>query len=255
MNSQARREAIIEALERRERLTTNELARDFGVSEMTIRRDLTALAEEGRVKRRHGTAELAHTVGAEPRYAAKQVVNAALKAQIARYAAERFVRDGQILLLEGGTTVTAMVPHLRSRRELTVVTNGLFTTNELSRLLPGSTALCTGGVLRDVSFTFVGPTAEAFFDSFHGNVVFASASGLTLEHGFTDPSPIETAVHRRMNAAADRSIALIDSSKFGVTSLVQVAPPDGFDIVVTDAGAPPEIVAGLRELGVEVHVI
>ncbi|MDR2348313.1 MAG: DeoR/GlpR family DNA-binding transcription regulator [Bifidobacteriaceae bacterium] len=255
MNMVERRRAILSILEAQAEAGTSGLSRRFDVSEMTIRRDLTALEAQGLVQRTHGGVVLGHTAGAEPRYLAKQKVNATLKARIARYAAERLVNDGDILLMEGGTTVTAMAQSLRGKRDLTVVTNGLYTAHELSYLLPEVTVLCTGGVLRDTSFTFVGPTAEAFFESFRGDKLFVSATGLSLEHGFTDPNPIEAAVRARMQEAAREVVALIDSTKFGLTSLVQTAPADGVNVVVTDAGAPRETLRELAQLGVEVHVV
>lgn len=255
MRNVERREQILRHLETHERATVAELSERYRVSEMTIRRDLDALRAQGRVQRSHGAATLAPTPVAEPRYAAKQKVNAALKARIARYAAEHLVDDGDILMLEGGTTVSAMVRHLRGRRDLTVVTNGLHTANELSFLLPEVNVLSSGGLLRDVSFTYVGPQAESFFEAFHGDKLFVSATGFTLERGFTDPNPLEAAVRRRMVAAAGQVIALLDSSKFGEVSLVSVAAADEVDILVTDSGAPSADVRALRRLGVDVRLV
>ncbi|MFO7171291.1 MAG: DeoR/GlpR family DNA-binding transcription regulator [Chloroflexota bacterium] len=231
------------------------LSKKYNVSEMTIRRDLKVLEQEGRVQRTHGGAVVVQPAGVEPRYAAKQKVNAALKARIARYAAEELVQNGDIILLEGGTTVTAMARYLRGKQNLTVVTNGLYTTNELRHLLPYATIICTGGILRDVSFTFVGPSTEEFFRAFHGHKLFISATGLTLDAGFTDPNLLETQVRRAMIGAVDQVIALVDSSKFGVKSLTGVVPADGVSILVTDSGAPPDMVAELRARGVDVRVV
>lgn len=255
MSSVDRRSRIMEDLEQRGHAETAELSRRFNVSDMTIRRDLDALQAEGRVRRTHGGVTLAQVLGVEPRYAAKQRINATLKARIARHAVEEFVVDGDVLLLEGGTTVTAMVPHLRARHDVTVVTNGLYTANQLSLLLPQLTVLSTGGLLRDASFTYVGPTAEAFFDTFRGNKLFISATGLTLRHGLTEPNPLEVAVRKRMVAAVDQVIALVDSSKFGVVSLVPTVAADGVDILITDAGAPKDDLDALRHRGVEVRVV
>lgn len=250
-----RQERIIADLERETSLDTHTLAERLGVSEMTIRRDLAALQTAGKVQRTHGGVLLAHTVGAEQGYAAKQKTNSSTKARIGRYAASELVSDGDIILLDGGTTVTAMAQYLHGKRGLTVVTNGLYTTNELSFLLPEATVLSCGGVLRDVSFTYVGPVAESFFDSFRGDKLFISTAGLTLEQGYTDPNPLEAATREHMMAAAGQVIVLLDSSKFGTVSLVQTAPADRFPILVTDAGAPPETLASLRAMGVDVRVV
>ena len=253
MRGDDRREAIIELLLAQESATILELVDRFGVSHMTIRRDLDALAEEVTVDR--GQAQLLQNSGVEPRYAAKQRVNASLKAQIARYAAEHFVRDGDVILLEGGTTVTAMARYLPGRSGLTVVTNGLYTINELTRLLPNATVMSTGGVLRDLSFTYIGPSTEHFLSAIHARTLFVSATGFTLEHGFTDPNPLEAQVRRAMVRCAERVVVLLDSTKFGVVSLVTVAPANGVDAIVTDTGAPELELSQLREAGVDVHVV
>jgi DeoR/GlpR family transcriptional regulator of sugar metabolism len=254
VSASGRRDAILAELEQGSAVDTAQLARRFAVSGMTIRRDLAALEAQGRLRRARGGAVAAHITGAEPRYAAKQLANAGLKSRIARYAVDNLVEDGDILLLEGGTTVTSMVRYLRGKRDLTVVTNGLYTACELGLLLPEVTVLTVGGLLREASFTTVGPTAEAFFDAFHGDKLFISATGLTLEAGFTDPNPLEAAVRGRMREAAGQVIALMDSTKFGVTSLVQTAPPEGVSALVTDPGAPADAVDALRRLGVDVRI-
>ncbi|MEA5053456.1 MAG: DeoR/GlpR family DNA-binding transcription regulator [Propionicimonas sp.] len=253
MRADERREAILDLLLSQETASIPDLVDRFGVSHMTIRRDLDALADHVSVDR--GQAKLSQHSGVEPRYAAKQRVNATLKAQIARYAARHFVDDGDVILMEGGTTVTAMARYLQGRSGLTAVTNGHYTINELARLLPATTVMSTGGVLRDVSFTYVGPAAEEFLSSIHARTLFVSATGFTIGHGFTDPNPLEAQVRRAMVHCAERTVVLLDSTKFGVVSLVTVAPADGVDVIVTDAAAPADDLAQLREAGVDVHVV
>ena len=255
MKVEQRRTAILELLMTEEAAGIHDLAHRFGVSHMTIRRDLEGLSLEGRVSVGRGEARISQNSGIEPRYAAKQRVNATLKAQIARYAAHHFVRDGDVLLMEGGTTVTAMAQHLQGKSGLTVVTNGLYTMNELAHLVPHVTVMSTGGILRDFSFTYVGPAAEDFLANVHAGTAFVSATGFTLEHGFTDPNPLESRVRKAMVECAERVVVLLDSSKFGVTSLITVAPPDGIDVLVTDSGAPARDLEQLQARGVEVHVV
>jgi DeoR/GlpR family transcriptional regulator of sugar metabolism len=255
MMTEERRRSIQADIERSEGDTTRALSERYRVSEMTIRRDLSALETQGRVRRTHGGAVLARTADIEPAYAAKQRFNASLKARIARHAAEDLVEPGDILLLEGGTSVTAMARFLQGKTGLSIVTNGLYTANELRHLLPQATIMCAGGILRDVSFTFVGPTTEAFFNGFHGHKFFMSATGLTLERGFTDPNLLEASVKKAMIGAVDQVIALLDSSKFGVTSLTTVLPANGVRTLVTDAGAPADFVASLEAMGIDVRVL
>ena len=250
-----RQQRILEDIEKNGVGSITELSQKYAVSEMTIRRDLLVLEEGGRIKRTHGGALLLNSTSAEPRYAAKQKLHASSKESLARYAAETLVEDRDIIILEGGTTVTAMAKYLSHVRDLTVVTHGLYTTNELLHLLPQVTVICTGGILREVSATFAGPVAEQFFHEFHANKLFLSATGLTLEAGFTDPSMLETQIKKAMIASADQVIMLLDSNKFGVKSLTTVLQAGQINILVTDAGAPTDVLQALRAPGVEVHLV
>ena len=237
--------------------TVTELSQSYGVSEMTIRRDLKALAEEGQIQTTHGGAVpiTSNAFQHEQRYAAKARLNIERKRQIACYAVENFVDDNDIIILESGTTVTAMVPYLQDKENLTVVTNGLYTTNELRAMLTKATVICTGGILRDVSFTFVGPVAEGFFQQFYAQKLFLSGIGFTLETGLTDPQMIDTQVKKAMIARSDRTIVLLDSSKFGIKSFTPVIAARDIDVLITDSGAPTSAVAELRDMGVDVHIV
>lgn len=255
MTAAQRRADVLHLLEETGSVTIGELSTHFGVSDMTVRRDLDALQSAGRLQRTHGGAVPVGSAGIEPRYVAKQRVNAALKGRIARYAAEHLVQPGQVLLLEGGTTVTTMAGHLRGTPDLTVITNGLYTANALRELLPQATVMCTGGILRDLSYTFVGPSVATFLEGLNADTLFVSATGLTLRHGFTDPNPMEAQVRRWMAESAQRVVALLDSSKFGVVSTTTVAAAGDVDVLVTDDGAPADVLDELRQLGVDVRVV
>jgi DeoR/GlpR family transcriptional regulator of sugar metabolism len=225
---------------------------------MTIRRDLKVLEDNGYVERTHGGAVRVwdarvrdHLVAREMR----QQMATEQKAQIARYAARHFTADSETIILEGGTTTAAMVEHLKDRQDLTVVTNGLFVTNELQRLLsPSANIICAGGILRPGALTFVGPVTERFFREFHANKLFLSATGLTLQAGVTDPHMLETQVKKAMIASASQVILLMNSSKFGVKSLMTVMSLDEVGVLVTDEGCPPGMVGELRARGIDVQI-
>ncbi len=234
-----------------------ELSQKYGVSEMTIRRDLKALEENGQLQYTYGGAVALPPKAIQPEtnYLAKARLNIQQKTRIARYAAEHFVDDHDIIVLEPGTTVTGMVPFLAAKQGLTVVTNGLYTANALQNIVAGATVICTGGILRDVSFTFVGPVAEGFFQQFYARKLFLSAIGFTPETGLTDPQMIDTQVKKAMIARSDRVIVLLDSSKFGVKSFTPVIATGEIDVLITDEGAPAAMLAEARDLGVDVRVV
>lgn len=254
MLPEQRRQRILEAIEGQGIGVIRDLSAKFDVSDMTIRRDLSILEEEGHIRRTRGGAIPAQMIRVEPQYASKQLINRQRKESIAHYAAQNFVGDGDIIILEGGTTAVMMVPHLRHVRGLTVITNGLYTAMALQKLLPDLTVICTGGILREVSLTFVGPIVQNFFSEFHANKVFLSTTGLQLDSGFTDPSLLETEAKKAMIKAADQTILLLDSSKIGVKSLVKVLNATGPDFLITDDSAPESILSKLAE-AIEVHVV
>jgi DeoR/GlpR family transcriptional regulator of sugar metabolism len=234
-----------------------ELSQKYGVSEMTIRRDLKTLEEEGQLQYTYGgaVALVNKPFQSETDYQAKAALNTDTKTRIAAYAAEHFVEHNDIIVLEPGTTVTGMVPFLAGKEHLTVVTNGLHTTNALQSLLKNATVICTGGILRDISFTFVGPVAEGFFQQFYARKLFLSGIGFTLEAGLTDPQMIDTQVKKAMIAHSDQVIVLVDSSKFGVKSFTPVMQAHEIDVLITDDGAPAAYVDELRAMGVDVHIV
>lgn len=240
-------------------VTAEDLGLRFGVSHMTIYRDLKVLEAQGQLRFVRGGALRGEVVRveppqpSEPLYFSKRLLQKDQKELIARYAAAHFVSDGDFVILEAGTTVSAMVKHLR-QKHLTVITNGLETVNEAAPLLPDLTVMCCGGILRDVSHTFVGPQAEQYFREMRAKTLFLGASGLSFPEGITDPNPLEIQVKRSMAASVDRVVLLIDSSKFGRRSLSSLLGFERVHVIVTDEAAPEGDVERLRALKVDVRI-
>lgn len=249
-----RRNKIVETVEARGTVATEELVQQLGVSLMTIWRDLTVLDEAGRVRKiRGGATRLSKGRDGEPLFVSKQVLNREHKEAIARFAATTFVNDNDIIFLEAGTTVTAMVKYLH-QRNLTVIGNGLGTMNELAKRLTDVNVYCCGGLLRDVAQTFVGPQAEEFFQRMNAHTCFLGATGFAIPEGFTDPNPLEIQVKRAMARSASRVVMLLDSTKLGAKSLTRILPAEEIDIVVTDGAAAPDWCEQLIALGVDVRI-
>jgi DeoR/GlpR family transcriptional regulator of sugar metabolism len=256
MLADQRRREILNELSRTGSAETLRLSERYEVSEMTIRRDLRQLEQENLVRCTHGGAIFLGSPSVQEMvYSSKEKLHSGEKAGIARYAALELVGDRDVIILDPGTTAAGMVSHLRGKRELTVVSNSLPTTNALQSLLPESTVLCTGGILRQASLTFIGPSAEGFFAGFNARKFFLSAIGCSLEKGLTDPQNLDTQVKQAMIRSAQQVIVLVDSSKFGVVSTYAVMQLAEADILVTDAGAPPGILEQLRERGVDVRIV
>lgn len=234
--------------------SVNDLSLKYDVSEMTIRRDLKQLEEQGLVTRTHGGAIPNRLVSEEPQFLQKRTVHQPEKNIIARYAAANFVADNDIIILEGGTTVAGMVPYLSEYRNLTLMTHGLHTLFELQRITSGNTVISTGGMLRDVSTTLVGPVAETHFREFNAQKVFLSATGWTASSGFTDPNMLEIQVKKAMIQSAEEIIMLLDSSKFGAVSLTSFLDAFSIDVLVTDRSIPEDTRMQFTDHGIDVHI-
>jgi DeoR/GlpR family transcriptional regulator of sugar metabolism len=231
-----------------------DLSQKYNVSEMTIRRDLKQLEDQGLITRTHGGAVPNSRALDEPRFVQKQGVHEAEKRQIARYAVEHFVAEHDIISMEGGTTVAGMVMFMQHTRNITVMTNGLHTLFELQRIAAGNTIISTGGILREVSNTLVGPVAERHFDEFNAAKVFLSATGWTAANGFTDPNMLETQVKQAMIKSAGKVIMLMDSSKFGIVSLKSFLDAYAVDALITNRNIDDDVKRLFDEQEVTVHI-
>jgi len=238
-------------------VSIQELSKQLNVSYMTIWRDLLELESRGLVKRiRGGAVPNDRTTYSQPAtfsdFEPKTDPHYEQKACIGRYAAMHLVEDNDIIAIEAGTTASAIVQYL-GQKNLTVLTNGLMTAYKAASLLGNANVICSGGVLIDTG-AFIGPQAEGFFSNYRAGKAFISAKGLTLEDGFTDPTPLYNHLKNEIRANAERVIVLMDSSKFGVRSLVKVLDFDDVDVLVTDSEAPKEMVEELRQRGIDVRL-
>ncbi len=245
---------ITEWVDREISININDLQKRLQVSMMTVWRDLDYLEKKGVIQRvRGGIMKKGVDTDDEPLFESKRRMYNEQKRAIAEYAATHFVQDNEIIILEGGTTVASMVPFL-NRSGLTLMTNGLNAVVRASHLLPDINVMCCGGMLRSKSRTFVGPLAETFFGGFHAHKFFLCATGFDLGSGITDPNLLEIQVKRAMHKSAEKTILLLDSSKFKVRSLSQIIPLNEIDTLVTDSRAPKDMLDAIRAEGIDIHI-
>lgn len=250
----AQRHSVIERLVKEKgSVTIEHLMELIPVSKMTLWRDISKLHELGRVRKVHGGAYKLEDTGKEPGFYLKALVNGDTKDHIAQLAAKQFIHDGDVVLLEGGTTVMHMVQHI-TRGHVSILTNGLNTLNAAASLEREISIMVCGGILRKPSLTFVGPEAQRFFHDFAADILFLSGTGITMERGVTDPNPLEIEVKRAMIQCARKLVVLMDSSKFYTQSLKTVVDIDQIDAFVTDNKAPKSFLDALRQKGIEVLV-
>ncbi len=247
-----RRRRIAESIRSRGVVSVSEMAEALGTSEITLRRDLTAMAEAGMLVRTHGGAVLPAGFSHEPSYSEKANQAAAEKAAIARLAAG-MIQPGDSIVLGPGTTTQAQARLLVDFHELTVVTNSLLVAQAL---MPASRVevILTGGTLRRSIHALVGPATEESMRTLRGSQAFISGNGLTAERGLSTPSPIVAATDRALAAAAQRTVVLVDHTKVGNETMCQTVPLDTMSTLITDAGADPQQLAAIRHAGVSVVV-
>lgn len=236
----ARRNGLLHLIQSRRFVTVADVAREVGISEMTVRRDLDALAREGKVQRSHGGAVPSFQVmETEPSFAARQGVQAAAKRAIAHTAAA-LVQPRQVIGLDVGSTVAALAAELRDRRGLSVVTNSL----QAVMLLAGAAAPADihllGGHVRTAEGSVCGQIALSQLRDYWLDTAFLGAAGVDPT-GLFDFSPEEVEVKRAFVARAAAAVLLCDASKFGRRALVKICGFSSIRVLVSDASPPPEI--------------
>jgi DeoR family transcriptional regulator of aga operon len=253
MLNEERQRAILGLLRRDGRVLVVDLAKQFHTSQVTIRKDLDILHLKGLIHRTHGGA-LSASDGAleDPTLREKEKLHRKEKLQIAA-AAARMVSEGQVVILDSGTTTTAIARALRNFQNLTIITNAVNIAAELS----GSAVevILSGGNLRKNSFSLVGPIAEETLHKLHADILFLGVDGFDVQHGISTPNLLESRVNRAMIEISKVVVAVFDSSKFGRRSLSLIAPPSALQHVLTDSGIPKSDLNALKKSGVEVTVV
>ena len=241
-------------LQEQGRVSVTDLSERFGVSAVTIRNDLGTLEQQGRLVRTHGGAMALPALGTElPAFALRKELHLAQKEKIGQAAAD-LVRDGDSIALDASTTAWQIARHLKDRRELTIVTNGLFVALEFLDS-PSVTVVMPGGSLRAESASLVGDQGAGILDRYHVQKGFFGAGGFTIEEGLTDTNQYEVELKQHMVRRSKQVIAVIDSSKWGQVTFASLAAVDELDHLISDKAAPPEMVDNLRELCVRVTLV
>jgi DeoR family fructose operon transcriptional repressor len=222
----------------------NELCGRFGVSEMTIRRDLSELEREGLLIRTHGGAKLMETAFFEISFAAKTTQFVKEKKRIAECAAA-MVRDGERIIIDSGTTTGHFARCLKERR-ITVVTNALNVATDLIDCRQIDLHFC-GGSLRRGPVAAVGQVAAKFFESFRCDRLFLGVEGIDEAGTMTVPDIEEAQVKQSMMRSAREVVVLADHSKLGRNSLGVLDMLSSVTALITGEEADPSILSNLRQ--------
>lgn len=227
-----------------------DLAKALGVHEMTIRRDLDLLAEQGLLQRVHGGARLMQQAGAEVAYTMRATQQVGAKARIAR-AARALIGEGDTVGFDASTTALTLAQGLGSAPIHAVVT-GLDIANVLAAAKVPFTLV--GGTFHERARSFVGSVVTGALSRFHLDKVFFSAKGLTVSAGFTDAHLPEVEVKERLIATAGTVVALMDHTKLGREAFSQIVPLDRIDVLITDEPPSEELRGALEAADIRLIV-
>jgi DeoR family transcriptional regulator, fructose operon transcriptional repressor len=228
-----------------------DLARRYGVTTETIRRDLSDMQERNLLRRVHGGAVPVERISHEPMLAARDGVNAEQKLRIASKAVDEVPERGSVII-DSGSTTQRLASVFPVDRDVHVVTNSLTAALALSRRGLGRLTVL-GGAVRTNTLAMVDETTRAELQYMTVDVLFISCDGLSFQHGLTTPYREEHTIKRAMIERARRVVALVDQSKFGNVQMFSFAAFDEIDVLITDTRADPEAAAVLSGHGITVH--
>lgn len=251
-----RQDRIIRIVEEHGRARVGDLAGQFHVSAVTIRKDLVVLESAHRLVRTHGGAIAIDRSRPELAFEIRERLQAEEKLRIGVVAAT-LVQDGESIVMDASTTALSVARQLKARggwSQLTVITNGLRLASELAGY-PGIIVLMLGGRVRWEALSVVGQLGDGLFSRINVQKAFLGAAGFTLESGLADATDEEAQIKRSMVAAAREVIAIVDHTKWERAAFATFCPTDQISIVLTDEGAPPEMVRSLTGRGVQVRLV
>lgn len=246
-----RQSLIFDLLRENGVVQVNELSARFGVTEMTIRRDLEAMEHQGLAERTHGGAVCTSRIRFEPPISQKSTLCRAEKEAIGRLAAS-LIENGDTVFVNSGTT-TLQFLHALAIPRVKIVTNNPWAPIEM--LSHEGELIMTGGELRRESFTLVGENASLAVKQIFGTKAIIGVDGLSIKHGLTNPVQAEALLNRLMIEQTHGEVIVVaDSSKIGKVSNFLTAPISDITTLVTDDGLEPHYLEEFHRIGLKVLI-
>ncbi len=250
LSATRRRDVLLETLRQFGSIRVTDQAKEFGISELTLRRDLDLLEQTGLIERYHGGARLRAEVRLQDRFADKPNPTALRRDAIGRKAAE-FIQNDETILLNGGSTTLAVLNHLEGKR-IRVVTNSVAAT-DLDLL--DAELILLGGHFRSKSRTLFGELAALTLSQVNATTCILGANGISLRAGATTTIYSEGAINRLMaERCRGKVIVVADGAKVGAVSPFSSVPLESIDMLITDDSADPEELSAISAAGVHVVV-
>ena len=254
-SAKERRALILRMLEQKEEVQVTELSQLTGISEVTIRKDLTILQSRHLLLRTRGGAmrKPVENPNEDTTIAKKRMFNFKEKERIGEEAV-KMIKDGDFIMLDSGTTTLEVARHLHKFQHLRILTNAMNIATELLNYKRFDVVLL-GGNVRVNSHSMVGPLALSVLRNFTGYKLFLGVDSFSIENGVSTPNLEEALLNQMMIQQAGKVIAVFDSSKFNKRSYVHVAMAGELDCIITDQAIPTGMGSKLKAAGVEVRLV
>jgi DeoR family transcriptional regulator of aga operon len=247
-----RMRGIMKILEKENRVLIADLCKIFNTTSVTIRKDLDMLKNEGLIKRTHGGAILYKPLFHGLALNEKEKLNADEKERIAKEAV-KLISEGDVIILDSGSTTTQLARNMKNLKGVTVITNAVNIALELAN--SELEVVLTGGVFQKNSSTLIGPVADDSLRKISADKLFHGVDGVDYEIGLTTPDLVEANTSSVMMQRASENILLVDSSKFGRRSLGIICQMDEIDKIITTKQMDEPEIKKLNDMGVDVVIV
>jgi len=244
---------ILKILNEKNRVTVSELEKHFNISGSTVRRLLNELEKDGKLVRTHGGAVSVDNMTCEDSVDHKKHKKVAEKSAIA-LEARKFINDGDIIMLGGGTTVLELAKLLHNLSGSVVITDSIIVAAELYNN-PNIEVHIIGGTIRSITGVVIGPQAVLSLNNIFAEKTFIGADSISLEHGITTPNVFEAEIEGKLMAQSKYVYLLADNSKFGKVTFAPQAGLEKIDHIITDDNTDETYINRLIELGKKVTVV
>lgn len=244
---------IMKLLKQQSSVSVQSIALQLKVSEVTIRKDLTQLEKEGKLYRSHGCANIMNPYISDRHVNEKEKLCAEEKQAIGEFAAS-LITPNDSIMIASGTTMLSLARAIKVEGHLTVITSAVNVSSILASNLDMD-VMQLGGFVRNSSVSVVGPYAESILKDFSCSKLYMGVDGFDTEFGLTTTNLLEANLNRVMIKTAQRTIVLVDSSKFSRRGFIRICGIDSIDQVVTDSKVPAKVVEELTEAGIEVSIV
>lgn len=253
-SAKERRAIILKMLDKENEVSVTHLSRELGISEVTIRKDLTILQTKNLLVRTRGGAirRPIENLNEDTAISQKSMFNFQEKQRIGQLATT-LIKNGDHIMLDSGTTTMEIAKHLQSFSDLTIVTNALNIAEELMKY-KRFTVVTLGGHVRVNSHSTIGPIALKTLSHFTNYKLFLGVDSFSFENGISTPNMEEAMLNQAMISQASKVIAVFDSSKFNKRSFCHIADAERIDAIVTDNNLPIGSTKRLKEKNIKLYL-